>query len=128
MIGDVHSHVDEPAFSSATDVRDERHRPGLHIVVGRISHEPPDFHIEATVDGMRFHVTHPELVLEGYERRRIAAVPPTWIDQVEVRHWTGDGSSVRIHPVDSPSSPSADEVNQARNSTRPNAATLPEEP
>src|SRR5439155_1382120 len=56
LLGDVHSHVDEPAYSSGTDRQDEAHRPGLHIVVGRISEEPPEFHVEAVVDGTRFTV------------------------------------------------------------------------
>ena len=83
--------------------------PGLHIVVGHISREPPDFHFEATVDGMRFRVRHADSVLEGYERRRIAEVPSSWIERVEVRRWAGPDGSVRIHPPEeSPESPTSD--------------------
>ena len=61
----------------------EEHRPGLHIIVGRlISRDPPDFHAEIVVDGMRFGVK-PELVLEGYEHRR-EQVPEEWMDQLQV--------------------------------------------
>lgn len=81
IFGDIHSHVDGPAYASVTDKDDEHHRPGLHIVVGRIREEPPDFHIEATVDGMRFEVD-PDHVLEGYRRR--TAVSEKYLDQVEI--------------------------------------------
>jgi len=81
IFGDIHSHVDGPAYASVTDKDDEHHRPGLHIVVGRIAEEPPDFHIEATVDGMRFEVD-PDHVLEGYSRR--TAVSEKCLDPVEI--------------------------------------------
>jgi hypothetical protein len=101
-IGDAHSHADEAAYASAQDASDERHRPGLHIVVGRICDEPPEFHIEVTVDGMRFRVKRLETVVEGYERRRVAEVPSEWIEKVEVRRWTSEHGYVRIHPPDDP--------------------------
>ena len=47
LFGDIHSHVDEPAYASGTDKWDERYRAGLHIVVGRLGQEPPELHIEA---------------------------------------------------------------------------------
>ena len=81
IFGDIHSHVDGPAYASVTDRADELHRPGLHIVVGRINEEPPDFHIEATVDGMRFEVD-PDHALEGYSRR--TAVSEKYLDRVEI--------------------------------------------
>jgi hypothetical protein len=82
LIGDVHSHVDEAAYASGTDKRDELYRPGLHIVVGRISFEPPELHIEAVVDRTRFRVA-PELVIEGYEKRS-SRIPPAWLNKVKV--------------------------------------------
>ncbi len=81
IFGDIHSHVDGAAFASLTDKHDEYHRPGLHIVVGRIGEEPPDFHIEASVDGMRFGVD-PDQVIAGYRGR--VGVSPKCIDQVEI--------------------------------------------
>ncbi|MBW2274718.1 MAG: hypothetical protein JRG96_15735 [Deltaproteobacteria bacterium] len=83
VFGDVHSHVDYAAYASHTDVQDELHSAGLHIVVGRIQSEPPELHVEAVVDEKRF-VLQPEQVLEGYRARR-AEVPDDWIDQVEVK-------------------------------------------
>jgi hypothetical protein len=83
LIGDVHSHVNEAAYASMTDQRDEEHRPGLHVVVGRIGWEPPELHVEFVVDGCRFLV-EPSAVIEGYTQRRTEEVPAEWIDRVAV--------------------------------------------
>jgi hypothetical protein len=87
LIGDIHSHVEESAYASATDRHDETHRPGLHIVVGRISREPPDVHVEAVVDGTRFHVD-PSFVLDTYRRRK-GRVPPAWLQKVKIKRTGG---------------------------------------
>ena len=87
LIGDIHSHVDMSAYASAMDKDDELHRPGLHIVVGRLNLEPPDLHIEVTVDGTRFQVADPKMVLAGYHHRRLHEVPQEWIDKVNVKSY-----------------------------------------
>lgn len=107
LIGDIHSHVDEPAYASYMDKADEAHRPGLHLVVGRISVEPPEFHIEATMDGMRFKVSDLALVIEGYERRRLHEVPPAWEDKVVVKTWSDYYDSRRSRPGVQPASANA---------------------
>jgi len=86
LMGDIHSHVNGPAYASALDRHDERHRAGLHIVVGRIQEEPPELHVEYGVDGTRFPVANPELFIEGYERRR-TQVPEEWMAKLKVRPW-----------------------------------------
>lgn len=80
--GDIHSHVDYAAYSSGTDKQDELHSAGLHIVVGRISQEPPEVHVEAVVDGVRFKMAR-EQVIEGYRKRR-ADVPPEWMQTLQI--------------------------------------------
>ena len=85
VFGDIHSHVDGAAFSSYTDKQDEKYRPGLHIVVGRIGEEPPEIHVEAIVDGVRFKVDR-NLVLQGYNRRR-EPMSRKWFDQVEIESY-----------------------------------------
>jgi hypothetical protein len=82
IIGDAHSHVDESAYSSATDRQDEAYRAGLHIVVGRLDLEPPEILVEAVADGARFHLRWPE-VIEGYARRE-PRFPKSWLARVEV--------------------------------------------
>lgn len=82
LFGSVHSHVDGAAYSSTTDRRDESHRTGLHVVVGRIRQEPPEVHCEYVVDGVRFAVDT-RMVIEGY-RRRDDDVPEDWLRRVKV--------------------------------------------
>jgi PRTRC genetic system protein A len=79
VVGDIHSHVNMSAFASGTDTDDEEFRPGVHIVVGKIKSEPPEFHIEAVVDGTRFGVEE-TLILEGYEQR--TDFPAEWMDKM----------------------------------------------
>lgn len=85
--GDIHSHVNMDAFSSFTDETDETHRPGLHIVVGRISNEPPEFHVEVVVDGARFRVKDILSVVAGYKQRRPDLVPDDWMAKVSKKVW-----------------------------------------
>ena len=88
LVGDIHSHVDGAAYASFMDRDDEAHRPGLHIVVGRINEEPPEWYVAAVVDGARFRVGSIFTVIEGYSRRRVREVPQAWIDQVKVMTWS----------------------------------------
>jgi hypothetical protein len=87
--------VDYSAYASTTDKADETHAAGLHVVVGRISEEPPDIHVEAVVDGTRFELDASR-VIEGYCCRR-TDVPVKWIDRVNVKEilpgwWSGRAS------------------------------------
>jgi proteasome lid subunit RPN8/RPN11 len=86
VFGDIHSHVDYAAYASHTDVEDELHSAGLHIVVGRIRDEPPQFHVEAVVDGQRF-VLQLSQVAAGYRHRQMSA-PQEWIDRVKIQQWS----------------------------------------
>ena len=84
IIGDFHSHVFEAAYASSVDMQDERHRPGLHVVAGRLDHDPPDWHIEYVVDGTRFSID-PDTVLDldGYNGRTVPT-NPAWMDRLKV--------------------------------------------
>lgn len=87
LIGDVHSHVDGSAYASSMDKADEEYRAGLHIVIGRLQEEPPEFHCEVTVDGARFHVRDLAALIGGYQRRREREVPQAWLDKLSVKSW-----------------------------------------
>lgn len=69
LVGDIHCHGNLAAFASATDRDDERYRDGVHVVVGRIDQDPPQFHLELTIDGFRFTLEEEQL-FEGYTQRR----------------------------------------------------------
>lgn len=82
LVGDIHSHGNMPAYASYQDAVDERHRDGLHVVVGRIEEEPPDWHVALAIDGHRFEL-EPAMVFEGYAARR-RFVPKVWMEQVRI--------------------------------------------
>ncbi len=86
LIGDIHSHGFESAYASAIDVKDEQHWPGLHVVAGRLNQDPPQWHVEYVVDGIRFDMP-PDSVLdiEGYTGRTLPA-DDTWVSRVHVEH------------------------------------------
>lgn len=81
---DIHSHCEMAAYASQTDVDDEDNFSGLHLVVGRLHREPPDFHVEAVVDGTRFPFQW-NSVVAGYEHRD--TFPGEWLDQIVVTNY-----------------------------------------
>jgi hypothetical protein len=99
LIGDVHSHVDGPAYASSMDKADEEYRAGLHIVVGRVRFEPPEFHCEVTVDGARFAIADLSTVMAGYQRRREREVPQTWLDKLTVKSWSSSAATYVSQPA-----------------------------
>lgn len=84
LIGDIHCHVDGSAYASFTDEKDETHRPGVHMVVGHIEKEPPEFHCEVVADGTRFQSSM-ENVSEGYQKRILSDVPEGWVKKVKLK-------------------------------------------
>ena len=72
------------AYASQTDIDDEDSLTGLHIVVGRLHQEPPEFHVEGVVDGTRFPFEWDDVVT-GYQQR--ATFPAEWLDQVAVTNY-----------------------------------------
>ena len=91
LIGDIHCHVDGGAYASGMDTDDETHRPGIHIVVGRIYDKQPQFFCEAVADGERFSVKDMDTVWEGFDQADTKSVPPEWLDKVKVeeKKWGG---------------------------------------
>jgi hypothetical protein len=81
---DVHSHCEMGAYASQTDIDDEDNLTGLHIVVGRLHQEPPEFHVEAVVDGTRFPLERND-VIANYQNR--LAFPTDWLDQLAVTNY-----------------------------------------
>lgn len=81
--GDAHSHAYQDAYCSGQDLDDEAYSTGVHLVVGRLHRETPQFHVEALVDGTRFELDLID-VAEGFEARRPRA-PRRWLDQVTVK-------------------------------------------
>lgn len=86
-IGDLHCHCDFGAFASWTDEHDEMKRPGIHIVVGHVDKEPPEFHSEAVIDGERFKIGSIAELVEDYHQRDTHSVPKEWHDKVKQKHY-----------------------------------------
>jgi hypothetical protein len=91
VFGDIHSHADLAAYASAQDKDDESYATGLHVVVGRLDEEPPQFHAEVVVDGHRF-AAEPKQVLGEYNQRDLA-FPRQWISRHTVTYDEAWGSS-----------------------------------
>jgi hypothetical protein len=83
ILGDVHSHVDYWPNPSYIDDLDESYRAGVHVVVGHIRSEPPEFHAEAVVDGQRFTLREQQ-IMEGYARRS-HKVPRAWFEKLKIK-------------------------------------------
>jgi PRTRC genetic system protein A len=86
LIGDIHSHVHFSAFASFTDTSDEEHRPGLHLVIGKVDEEPPQFHCEFVVDGFRFKIEDLEMVIDGDYMGRTKH-PEEWRSKCTKKVW-----------------------------------------
>ena len=93
IFADAHSHCEMSAHASYQDQVDEEQFNGLHIVAGRLDQEPPQWHVEAAVDGARFAVDQ-KLVFEGY-RRRDHQFPAAWRARHSVQYtgYQGPGAS-----------------------------------
>ncbi len=99
LFGDIHSHVDGPAYASGMDVADEINRPGLHIVVGRVRETKPDIFVAVTIDRTRFNVTNHAAVIEGFTKSRPGEVPEAWFDRLTVQPWCPSSWSNTHYPL-----------------------------
>jgi PRTRC genetic system protein A len=81
LIGDLHSHGTMSPSPSITDKGDEMGRAGLHIIVGGIQNEPPEFYCAIVADGHRFTADIDSLI-EDYQVRNSGSVPQEWLDKV----------------------------------------------
>lgn len=81
LIGDIHSHCDMAPNPSNTDEGDEMKRAGLHIIVGHLNKEPPDFYCALVADGQRFEVAIHK-VIEDYYGYDASTVSPEWMTKV----------------------------------------------
>jgi hypothetical protein len=82
LVGDIHSHTDMNPSNSQVDNRDALYRDGVHAIIGRLDRDPPEFHLELSVDSFRYGLRFGHL-FQGYTRRR-AKVPEKWLRQVRV--------------------------------------------
>jgi proteasome lid subunit RPN8/RPN11 len=81
-LGDVHSHMNLPAFFSRTDSRDDW-QDGLRIVLGSLDRPVPDVRASFIAQGVRFALKTEE-ALEDFS----TPLPPpqAWLDRVTCRN------------------------------------------
>lgn len=82
QIGDIHSHINFSAYHSHMDIGDEKSRPGLHLVIGKLNQEPPDMCAQVVADGGRFDIDMKD-VIEGYDERQ--NFPAEWLDKFSLK-------------------------------------------
>lgn len=58
VIGSIHSHCNFGAFHSGVDTNDASTFNGLHITVGHVDRENPEFAVMVAIDGLNFHYNH----------------------------------------------------------------------
>jgi PRTRC genetic system protein A len=82
LVGTIHSHGGFAAFASSTDEDDESELDGLHIVVGNLNQRRPSYSAAITVDGRRFELRRPGIVLE--RPGRLVDPPADWLRKVKL--------------------------------------------
>jgi len=90
FLGDIHSHPSLSPDPSGTDKDDEVSRPGIHLIVGDLTTEPPKLHCSVVVDGERFDITDPWTMLEDYIQRD-REFPLEWLEKVKEKKYTYKG-------------------------------------
>jgi len=63
-IGTIHSHCDFGAFHSGTDDHDMKKMPGLHITIGHVDQDVPEFAFALSVNGVRFDIKREDIIDE----------------------------------------------------------------
>ena len=93
---DIHSHCDMGAYASGTDEHDETHRTGLHIVVGRLHHEPPPVPRRGGRRRQALPRQHRRRYSAGYRERNFD-FPPEWMDRVTAEYYGMKKSTTSGH-------------------------------
>lgn len=81
LIGTIHSHCNMSAFHSHTDEGDADQRDGIHITIGHVSSNKPDYAVMVSFNGTHWQdfkledVTDPGAI-------SIAEFPHNWLDKV----------------------------------------------
>jgi hypothetical protein len=91
-LGDFHSHGTLGPEHSCVDRDDERDETGLHLTVGRLHRDCPEFAAAFVVGGHRFTL-RPETVLPEFKRTR--QPPDAWLERVRLTRVSALAPKVR---------------------------------
>jgi hypothetical protein len=80
-IGTIHSHCDFSAFHSGTDKHDMGKMPGLHITIGHVNTDDPDFDFAISQGDAAFTVTWEQIVdvERPLDKNGYATAPDHWL-------------------------------------------------
>lgn len=84
--GDIHSHPGMSATPSVTDISDEEHLDGLHIIVGKPDKKKTrEFHAAFTVDGTRFVL--PKAFIPQFDEPDFSPPPDEWKEKITAKKY-----------------------------------------
>ena len=93
-VGTIHSHCNFGAFHSGTDQHDMDGMPGLHITIGHVDRDWPEFAIALSANGDSFDVSSIEDIMDREaikDHKGYDDAPDWWMDLIKkgASPWTG---------------------------------------
>lgn len=110
-VGTIHSHCNFGAFHSGTDQHDMSGMPGLHITIGHVDRDWPEFAVALSANGQQFDVDKGiERIMDRDELKDPKGyddAPEWWLDLVKTGSAPWKGSTVKYGkgPATRPSNP-----------------------
>ena len=96
-IGTIHSHCDFGAFHSGTDKHDMGKMPGLHITIGHVNTDNPQYALALSVHDSAFTVDYNKIVdaTRPLDKNGYATAPDHWLRFVKEGHAPWGATGVR---------------------------------
>jgi PRTRC genetic system protein A len=100
-IGTIHSHCDFNAFHSGTDKHDMGKMPGLHITIGHVNTDHPDFDFALSVHDSAFTIKYDQIVdvERPLDKNGYATAPDHWLRFIKqgTAPWGRTGVTTTYH-------------------------------
>lgn len=104
-VGTIHSHCNFGAFHSGTDQHDMDGMPGLHITIGHVDRDWPDFAIALSANGESFDVDSIETIMDREQpkdHKGYDDAPDWWLDLIKTGTAPWRGSVVKFNKGPAP--------------------------
>lgn len=103
-VGTIHSHCNFGAFHSGTDDHDMDGMPGIHITIGHVDRDWPEFAIALSVNKQKFDVDKIESIWDEtaeVDHKGYDTAPDWWLDLIKTGSapWTGSTVKYSKGPV-----------------------------
>lgn len=101
-VGTIHSHCNFSAFHSGTDEHDMGKMPGLHVTIGLVDSEAPEYAVAIAVGDTKFDIKQEQIVTDEItlDANGFATAPDRWLKYVmpnQTAPWTGGISTKYGH-------------------------------